>query len=388
MDAQEERRPDGRSDEPPLWARELLLRLDAVEHRTRTLASTVTPSTPLEQGPSGDSSGTGPEDAQGLESQFAERLLESLQLKSRKHRLPDPERFEGRKSEFKAWTAQMWAKLSVDMENDSLRVRFWYAHSRLGGSALNQITPWVAALIASTVEIDADALSGLMGQLANAYDDPENAERAIEKLNTLKQGKRPFAKYLATFERTLLEAGGLTWDVAVKKAMLAKGLSRDVKKALVATPTPASYEEYCATLHRVTHNLESLHRMDNTAPETKATDRTDDKMEWEPTKETRIATTKKELRNDSKKSRKHTIQFRGKCYSCGKEGHIERNCPNNSDSSAAPAPKKRTQVASTKTAKKDRGSKSKKVKNEVSSEEETDARTTTPGESGSDSGKE
>ena len=91
-----------------------------------------------------------------------ERLLESLCTKQRKRRLPDLERFEGRRSDFKAWVAQMWVKLSVDMVNESDDVRFWYVYSRLGGSALNQITLWVATLVKIEVILGKDALIGLM----------------------------------------------------------------------------------------------------------------------------------------------------------------------------------------------------------------------------------
>ena len=60
--------------------------------------------------------------------------------------------------------------------------------------------------------------------MSNTYDDPENAERAIRKLNSLRQDKRSFGKYLTVFERTLLEVGGLNQDDVVKKSILAKGL--------------------------------------------------------------------------------------------------------------------------------------------------------------------
>ena len=40
--------------------------------------------------------------------------------------------------------------------------------------------------------------------------------------------------------------------------MLAKGLSIDIQRALIATPVPASYVAYCSLLHTVSYNLESL----------------------------------------------------------------------------------------------------------------------------------
>ena len=109
-----------------------------------------------------------------------------------------------------------------------------------------------------------DALIGLMNQLSNAYDDPEDAERAVRRLNALRQEKRPFGKYLVNFERTLLKASGLNWDDVVKKSILAKGLSTDIQKALIAILIPASYDTYCSLLHIVSYNLESLRTKERT----------------------------------------------------------------------------------------------------------------------------
>lgn len=41
-------------------------------------------------------------------------------------------------------------------------VRFWYAHSRLSGAALSQVTPWVSALVEKESTLDGDALDGLI----------------------------------------------------------------------------------------------------------------------------------------------------------------------------------------------------------------------------------
>jgi zinc knuckle protein/retrotransposon gag protein len=361
------------AEEAPAWAQEIMLRLQAVELRTREVADRTARGTPLESEPSYErDSSSGPR-VQGAQEQ-AERLLESLHTKQRKRRLPDPERFEGRRTDFKAWTAQMWAKLSVDMGEEPDSVRFWYTHSRLGGSALNQITPWVAALVKTQPEPDKNALQGLMNQLSNAYDDPEDAERAVRKLNSLRQDKRSFGKYLATFERTLLEAGGLTWDDVVKKSMLAKGLSADIQKALVATPVPASYDAYCSLLHTVSHNLESLRTKERTEWSTRGSKKQapaeDSTMDWEPTATVQVASTKARTKLKGK-----ALKFRGQCYRCQKDGHMARDCP---ESSADEAPKK-SRAASTRRTKK-APTKTQEVKDEEPSESNS--------ESSEDSGKE
>jgi hypothetical protein len=56
--------------------------------------------------------------------------------KKRRDLLPNPPEFDGKKSEFNPWLAQIYAKIKVDRNDESRVVRFWYIHSRLRGKAL------------------------------------------------------------------------------------------------------------------------------------------------------------------------------------------------------------------------------------------------------------
>jgi hypothetical protein len=124
-------------------------------------------------------------------------------------------------------------------------------------------------------------------QLANAYDDPQSTERAMDSLSTLEQGTSTFAKYLAKFERTIIEAGGMGWDDNLRKMMLHRGLLEELQKAIVATPMPDSFTDYVSFLHGVSHKLEALKKPRSNIPhnvEATGSDRTTkDTMDWEPT---------------------------------------------------------------------------------------------------------
>jgi len=218
-----------------------------------------------------------------------------------------------------------------------------------------------------------------MDQLANAYDDPEDAERAVRRLGTLQQDGS-FGKYLALFEKTLLQAGGMNWDDVVKKSMLARGLSEELQKALVATPTPASYGDYCTLLHTVSHNLESLSTKKRTewAPRPKPQkEETSTPMEWEPTVAP-VASTKSRTKDKKR-------PFVGKCYECGQDGHMARDCPKSSNESISPVrqAKSKKSKSRTKSAVTNRTKKEKAKKPPVSNSDSNSEESTTDG-----SGKE
>lgn len=156
----------------PAWAEHLLSRFEAIELRTRELARGA--ASPAAQTP--EDQQTTDQSHRGGVQLTAEDLLGILRTKQQRKRLPDPSAYEGKRSEFKPWLAQVWAKLSVDMGDEPGDVRFWYVHSRLSGAALGQITPWVSALVEKKTAFDGDALDSLIQQLRNAYDDPESVE--------------------------------------------------------------------------------------------------------------------------------------------------------------------------------------------------------------------
>lgn len=244
----------------------------------------------------------------------------------RKAKLPELAEFSGKRAEFRPWLTQARAKLTVDKEGEAEVVRFWYIHSRLRGYALSQISPWVDS-VQTTSEMTTE---GLISQLIAAYDDVDASERASRKLSQLRQEGKPFNSFIAEFDRTLLEAGGLEWTDSVKKTFLTNCLSYELRNALVATPTPATYREYCTLLHTVSTNLEGLKRRRGEKytpnPSYSRPARTEDTMDWTPTVQAAPTTTKPQrapwVSQVVLDQRKET----GSCLRCGYKGHFINKC--------------------------------------------------------------
>jgi Retrotransposon gag protein len=243
----------------------------------------------------------------------------------RREQLPKPPEFAGKRSEFRSWLTQMYAKLTTDKAHEPESVRFWYIHSRLRGDALTQVEPWVNAVHQSGQH----SVDGLVEQLRAAYDDAQAAERASRKLSVMRQGGKSFAAFLAEFDRTILEAGGLAWTDQVKKTFLSNCLSMELKTALVPVAVPVAYRGYCSLLHTVSNNLEALQK-DNrrrTTPQITAPEivQATDTMDWTPTPIQAAAARTKQAQWVEKDVIEKRREER-RCLRCGEKGHFVSSC--------------------------------------------------------------
>ena len=245
----------------------------------------------------------------------------------RKELLPKAPEFDGTKTDFRPWLSQMEAKLQVDLADDKEIVRFWYVHSRLRGRALQQVTSWVQA----TQQTGTLTVDGLFMQLRKAYDDSESAERAARKLGILRQGSKPFSTFLAEFDRTILDAGGLYWDEQVKKTFLSNGISTELQEALIATPIPGTYAGYCELLHSVSNNIENIKSrkkkdLSRTTYNPPAQEKKDEGMDWEPTPAINAASARSKRAMWVTQKVMDARREKGCCYRCGEDGHVVRDC--------------------------------------------------------------
>ena len=175
---------------------------------------------------------------------------------------------------------------------------------------------------------------GLFSQLRAAYDDNDAAERASRKLNIMRQGSKTFGAFLAEFDRTLLDAGGIGWADQVKKTFLSNCLSYELQNAIVASPTPATYKEYCTLLHTVSTNLENLQRKKNSNKKqnqgagprlTAEVVPAADSMDWEPSTTTAAVVRTQRAQWVSKEVLEKRKNAR-RCIRCGEDGHFIREC--------------------------------------------------------------
>jgi hypothetical protein len=71
----------------------------------------------------------------------------------------------------------------------------------------------------------------------------------------LKQGKRPFATYLANFKHSLLAADGLDWPNQIKRIFLETGFSKELSIALMPVQKPLKFNDFVTVVYRVAIDL-------------------------------------------------------------------------------------------------------------------------------------
>ena len=244
-----------------------------------------------------------------------------------KPRLPKPEAFTGEDlSLYAQFELKLMAKLEIDAESiGSARDQLWYAFNLLDGKAAARIHPWMKIASESSYG-GAFTIPDLVSQMRKAFLDPALQDKALLKLNTLKQGTRTLREFLSDFDRLLLEAGGLMWTDDVKKGYLRTAISIPILQGMVGTTPDASYERYCDQLRMIDDQLEQLRRITKgktstvTVQSEGGAQQVGDAMDWEATK---VANVRTETRT---------------CYGCGKKGHLKRNCKTTVSAAAATTP--------------------------------------------------
>ena len=268
-----------------------------------------------------------------------------------RRRLPDPAPFDGETStSFHHALMTLRNKVALDgpvigSESDQVK----YCMTRLTGKAAKQMVPW-AMKYEGTPQF---TLQEFFAKMTHCFSDPQQSEKALRRLRTLKQGDKGFNKYLQEFEHLLLEAGGSEWDDMVKKNYLDGGLNDVMTDAILgAFNLPADFREYCNALGVVgdriaarryqkssigikgSNNHGNASRQsflaNNTVPSTITTHKevtnatgrggSPDAMDWTKTNAGTRAKWVSQKELDARRAA-HA------CFRCGNTGHIVKNCP-------------------------------------------------------------
>lgn len=148
----------------------------------------------------------------------------------RSEKLPDPEPFDGKRSELQPFIASLRLKLLHNRDRfPTASERLTYAFSRLAGSARNQILPYVTRTGVNFADEEA-----LIAHLELAFGDPDRKGTAQRQVQTLRQRNREFSAYFAEFNRYVQDTG---YNDEAKKAALMVGLSEELKGLLVHSDT-------------------------------------------------------------------------------------------------------------------------------------------------------
>ncbi|KAJ6436286.1 retrovirus polyprotein [Purpureocillium lavendulum] len=207
--------------------------------------------------------------------------------------IPDPKLFDGNRRNFRAWQLAMESKLRVDGPAlGGSADRFVYISARL-----DQTPQGMAAAFFEKGGADGSHDPGqFMEYLASCYGDPNIKQRALSRLETMRQGDREtFAAFLPKFERELADSGGASWEDSVRINALKRVINRELRSHLIGQLNlPTTYPGYVNALQSLGANLDEhyFHSRNQTngqkqqqaRPERAVERKNPDLMDWEPTK--------------------------------------------------------------------------------------------------------
>jgi hypothetical protein len=164
-----------------------------------------------------------------------------------KHSLTHPDKYDGEnKTGYPAFKGHLRAKLRIDQK--AIRgepEQVWYGFGRLSGKAAERLYPWIESTESRGFPL---RVSEFFNQLDSAFLDTQSAQRALEWINTRRQGKTPFREFLQQFEQKLLEAGG--WDIpdSIRKGYLRAAINLEIRTQLVGRDEPIAYGDYVSLI--------------------------------------------------------------------------------------------------------------------------------------------
>lgn len=255
-------------------------------------------------------------------------------------RYPDVSQFSGESpAEYLPFKMNLRTKLTLDVATfPTDQEQVLYSYTRLAGKAARRMLPWIQAQENRGAPLRMD---GFLEAMDKAFGDPHLVEKALARVNTMRQGNKELREFLGEFDEALAQAGGLGWEDGQKKMRLRTALDVDLLSDTVGMEAAPSYEGYCNQLLRIDEQRKEVARLRShktrggVAPPPPGKD--PDEMDWQATVASltaEVAALRANTRGGTSTGRsswasREEIERRkseGLCLRCGRRGHYVREC--------------------------------------------------------------
>ena len=259
----------------------------------------------------------------------ADSLPSVADEKRPKARLPNPDKYNGRRSRWLTWKAQMVTKLQIDGKAiGNKRDQFAFIYACLDGTPAATVVTFYTTMMLQNPDPD-----DFIKYMESIYGDPNRAKRALVELQGLSQGSTSFTAFLPKFEKLLVEAGGMEWSDDVKMSYLEKTLTGKLKDALVYHPnTPETYTGFKEYLLTVSSKL-NARKLEREVEREKSVSSDPDEMDWEPTRTNRqkVGRSRRSGPTQGKAGWVSDREYQrrreeGLCLRCGSDSHFVAGC--------------------------------------------------------------
>lgn len=253
-----------------------------------------------------------------------------LETPARKPRpvLPDPDPYDG---EDLALYPQFRGKLAAKLQIDGPAIGgtqelLWYAFSRLEGKAAARLLPWMTTFKS---DLSAFTIPAFWEQLDAAFLDKAREQKALDRLNVLRQGTRTIDDLLRELDQLLLEAAGFEWSDVVKKGFLKAAINLTLRDRMITVDEKPTYMEYCAQVKTVADRLQECNRIRDkrksyrgAAPAAPNETSAGEPMDWSYTVNKASGPRASYASHEEMERRRRERA----CLRCGKQGHYIANC--------------------------------------------------------------
>ena len=224
----------------------------------------------------------------GASQSQASTASETGLVRKAKHSLSHPDKYDGRdKASYSAFRGHLRAKLRIDQAAIGGKAeQVWYGFGRLADEASKRIFPWIETIERRGKPLQVNAF---FEQLDAAFYDVQIPQRALEWINTKKQGTEPFRDFLQKFEQKLLKTGGWDFSEEIRKGYLKAALNLDLRIQLIARDEPKTYIGFVELVRKASDDLDQIKRIKrqrsrwNTVRLSQETADATGSMDWEST---------------------------------------------------------------------------------------------------------